>query len=222
MSNFKERIYQGLQGKYEGLKNGFDRLNNLIYNTQRKTYTLVGGLSGSGKTTLVNFMLINSITDAEKKGIPIDVFYYSYEIDKETTKANWLSLLIYNKHKIVIPPELIAGLGNNRLNTQQLELVESELENLDNLFNRINFRFEADNPTGIFKELREHAEKRGEFIYEPYGNENKKRITGYKFHDENRYVLVVMDHIALMKLERGFSLKENIDKYSEYLSLIHI
>ncbi len=218
MSSFKQRIEDGLAGKFKGLSNGFNRLNKYIYNTQRKTYTLIGGLSGSAKTTLVNYILLNNIEDADKNNIPIDIFYYSYEIDEETTKANWLSVLIYKKHKIIIPPEKISGLGDNRLSKAEQELVNLMLPYLDSIFSRINFRFETNNPTGIYNELYQHALKVGDFKYEEYkiGEEVKKRTIGYKFHEEDRYVLVVLDHQALMKRERGFTLKENIDKYSEY------
>lgn len=218
MSNFKQRIEDGLSGKFTGLKNGFNRLNTYIYGTQRKTYTLIGGLSGSAKTTLVNYILLNSIADADSQNIPIDIFYYSYEIDEESTKANWLSVLINKKHRIVIPPEKISGLGNNRLTDQELDLVDDILPELEALFERINFRFETTNPTGIYNELYDYANKIGDFKYEDYNieNETKKRIIGYSFKDEKRYVLIVLDHMALMRRERGYTLKENIDKYSEY------
>lgn len=219
MSSFKQRIEDGLAGKFKGLANGFDRLNNYIYNTQRKTYTLIGGLSGSAKTTLVNYILLNNIEDADNSNTPIDIFYYSYEIDEETTKANWLSVLIYKKHKIIISPEKIAGLGNNRLSKPEQELVNLMLPYLDTVFSRINFRFETNNPTGVYNELYQHAEKVGNFTYETYKDKNnidQRRLTGYKFHNEDRYVIVIMDHMALMRKERGFDLKANIDKYSEY------
>lgn len=218
MSSFKQRIEDGLAGKYQGLLNGFDRLNKLIHYTQRKTYTLIGGLSGAAKTTLVNYILLNNVEDARKKNVPIDIFYYSYEIDEETTKANWLSVLIYKNHRVIIPPEKISGLGDNRLSKPEQELVFKELPNLESIFNNINFRFESTNPTGIYNELMEHAKKIGKFKYEEYttNGEVKKRLVGYEFNNPDQYVLIVLDHISLMKLERGFTLKENIDKYSEY------
>lgn len=213
---YRERIYEGLEGKYKGLNNGFARLNKYLYGLQRRCYYLIGGQSGSGKTTLVNYMLLTAIADAESQGIPVDVFYYSYEIDEETTKSNWLSTIIYQKHKVVIPPEVIAGLGDNRLTDAQLRIVDAELPYLENLFTRINFRFEAENPTGIRNELVEHANKVGKFITEAYGTEGKRRTIGYIPDNPERYMIVIMDHMALMKHERGFNLKENIDKYSEY------
>jgi replicative DNA helicase len=71
MTPFEKRIKQGLDGEYEGLANGFNRLNNYIYNTQRSCYTLIGGLSGSSKTTLCDFIILR----------------ISMEIIQETTRS---------------------------------------------------------------------------------------------------------------------------------------
>jgi len=66
-------------------------------------------LSGSAKTTFLDFWILNAIEDADTKGIPINIIYYSWEIDEMSKKANWLSILIYKKYNIVIPPERIKG-----------------------------------------------------------------------------------------------------------------
>lgn len=148
MSDLKSRIEEGLEGKYEGLSNGFNRLNNYIFGVQRKCKTLIGGNSGTGKTTLCDFMVSNAIQDAENKNIELDVFYYSYEIDKVTKQCNWLSSIIYNKYGVTIPPERIKGLGQNRLSPYELGLVNSEIPNMEKMFSKINFYFKPENPTG--------------------------------------------------------------------------
>ena len=74
---FEERITEGINGKYQGLNNGFKRINSFIFGIQRSCYMLIGGLSGAAKTTLLDFMLINAIQDANSKNIPINIFYYS-------------------------------------------------------------------------------------------------------------------------------------------------
>ena len=217
-----ERIEQGQQGKYTGLDNGLGRINNHIYNFQRKWYYLIGGLSNTGKTTFVDFMLLNAIRDAEEQGIPIDIFYYSYEIDYETKFVQWLSNFIFYKYNIEIPPEKISGLGQYRLTQNEYDLVKMEIPHFEKLFKKIQFRFDPTNPTGIYRELLQYYDEHGEFIKEKYAGfndfgapEQKERISGYRAKD-NRYVIVVIDHIALLNLERKFSLKENIDKMSEY------
>lgn len=219
MSDLKSRIEEGLAGKYEGLSNGFDRLNNYIFGVQRKCKTLIGGNSGTGKTTLCDYMVSNAIQDAKAKNIELDVFYYSYEIDKVTKQCNWLSTIIFNKHGITIPPEKIKGLGQNRLDSYELSLVNAEIPYMEEMFSKINFYFKPENPTGMYYTLWKHGEKHGELIYDYYVNsEGKKdrKIVGFKPHNPDWQCLVVVDHLSLLSLERGFSVKENIDKWSEY------
>src|SRR5690606_18325194 len=100
MSNLRERIKEGVSGKYQGLKNGFNVLNNYIFGVQKKCYTLLGGASGVYKTTYLDFVISNAIEDANAKGIPIDVFYYSFEIDELTKKCNWASKFVFDKYGV--------------------------------------------------------------------------------------------------------------------------
>lgn len=215
----KERIEAGLKGDYAGLSNGLDRINDYIFGLQRSCYYLLGGLSGSAKTTFLDFMILNAIQDAEAKGITINIIYYSWEIDEVSKKANWISILVYQKYGITIPPETIKGFGKYRLTPEEQELVYNVLEDLDKIFNKIKWVWEATNPTGCYKEWWSHMETRGTFVKEKYKDENnelKERIIRFDLFDPKEYNIVAGDHFALAKLERGFELKQNIDKISEY------
>lgn len=221
--DLRSRIEDGLAGKYSGLDNGFNRLNEFIFGLQRRCYTLLGGSSGTYKTTLVDYMLFNALQDAESKGIKLNVFYYSFEIDKITKQCNWLSQLIANKYNHVISPERIKGLGGFRLTPGEKQMIDSEIEYLEKLFSYINFRFSPTNPTGIYNELWKFGEERGKlsrenstYVDNDGVTHNFSRITSYTPHDPNEYTVVIMDHMALMKKERGYQTKEVIDKYSEY------
>jgi replicative DNA helicase len=217
--SLKERIDEGLEGKFKGLSNGFDRLNNYIFGVQRKCKTLIGGNSGTGKTTLVDYILSNAMQDAEAKKINLDVFYYSFEIDKVTKQCNMLSAIIYEKYGLIISPEKIKGLGENRLSADEQEIVYSEIPHMEEMFAKIKFSFKPENPTGMYFTLWNYAKSKGKFSYEDYkdseGN-TKQKIIGFTPYDPNWQCVVVLDHLSLMSLERGFSVKENIDKWSEY------
>lgn len=214
----KDRITAGLAGDYEGLNNGLNRINDYIFGIQRSCYTLYGGGSGSGKTTLIDYQLLCAIEDAESKNITINIIYYSWEIDELTKKANWLSVLIYKKYGITIPPEKIKGLGKFRLTDDEQQLVFSEIPEVERIFNKINWIWQPLNPTGCYKYWWEFMKTRGTFKTEPYVDENDKpqeRIVSFELNDPTEYNIVVMDHVSLAKLERGFSLKQNLDKLSE-------
>lgn len=221
--SFEQRIIDGLEGKYQGLDNGLRRANKYLFGVQRGCYTLIGGLSGSAKTKLVDFILLNALNDAKNKGISINVFYYSYEIDEHTKRADWLSMLIYHKYDVIILPEKIKGLGDFRLSPDEQIMVNNELSNLNQLFSMVNWRWESANPTGIYKEWFTFMSSRGTFQKESYNDEfgrPKERIVKYTLNDPHEYNIAILDHFALCKLEsregKMFSLKENIDKLSEY------
>ncbi len=215
----RERIDDGLAGKFQGLANGFDRLNKYIFGIQKGTYYLIGGQSGVFKTTLTDFMLVNAIEDAKKKGIKLNVFYYSYEIDKLTKQCNWLSIEAYKKFGIIIPPEKVKGLGDFRLDAQEQEIINKCIPVVEDLFSYINFEFTPTNPTGIFHQCIDHFKDRGEFKYEYYLDENqnkKPKVVGFIPNDPDEVTLGVLDHLYFLKKERDFSTKENIDKHSEF------
>lgn len=92
---------------------------------------------------------------------------------------------------------------------------------------KITFIEEPENPTGINKYLIAHARLNGTFLEESYTTLDdshktvtKKRIVGYTPNNPDKYTIVVTDHIRKLRPERGFSTKQNIDKYLEYTTFI--
>lgn len=78
----------------------------------------------------------------------------------------------------------------------------------------ITFIEQKDNPTGIKKFLMNHAKKKGKFTEKKFGNST--RITGYKASDPNLFTIIVTDHLRKLVTERGFLMKQTVDKYIEY------
>lgn len=217
--DIRERIQQGLNGDFEGLANGFDRINDYIFGLQKKCYYLLGGASGTGKTTLADFILINALMDAEAKGINVNVFYYSFEIDEISKKCNWLSNIAYQKYDRIIAPEKIKGLGKFRLDEDEQLIINDCINDLDKIWSKINFTFQSVNPTGIYNTVWKFMETRGSFIYEEYIDSTgttRKKIKEYVPKDPKEQTILMMDHLFLLRKERGFSPKEVIDKMSEF------
>ena len=78
----------------------------------------------------------------------------------------------------------------------------------------ITFIKNADNPTGIFKGLLDHARLNGTIIEE--GKEGYKRMVGFKPKNPNKYTIVVTDHMRKLIPERTYGMKQTVDKMSEY------
>lgn len=78
----------------------------------------------------------------------------------------------------------------------------------------ITIRDQADNPTGIYKDVLNFAKGRGKL------KEVNKRLVSYTPNDSSEMVIVVIDHIRKLIPERGFNQKQTIDKMSEYLVIL--
>ena len=87
---------------------------------------------------------------------------------------------------------------------------------------KIEFIENRDNPTGMNKHILNHARKNGKFIERshkidtPDGPKTTTEIIGYKPKNPKKYTIVITDHVRKLKRERGFTMKENIDKWLEY------
>ena len=84
----------------------------------------------------------------------------------------------------------------------------------------INFIESRENPTGIYKHILKEAATQGKFRFHTYtdseGNE-KQSLSGYEPKDPGKYNIVIIDHCRKITTERGYTLKQNLDKFFEYL-----
>jgi hypothetical protein len=79
----------------------------------------------------------------------------------------------------------------------------------------IKFIEQKDNPTGIYKYLKKHAEKSGRFV--SYESGKVSRIGGYVSDCPEKYTIIVMDHLRKLINERGWQMKQSVDKMIEYM-----
>lgn len=217
---FLKEVDRGREGLNVGLKSGLPSLDKFTGNIQRKQIRLIGAQQKTGKTAYVDFThiiapyLLNPNDD-------IEWIYFSYEIDEISKKAKWAALFMQLKHGIYIDSSRILSRGeDNRLSDEEYELMlRVYAEDVLPLFEKINFIERKSNPTGIYKEVLSHATKNGEFEMTDYiDNDGKKRqyMKSYAPTNPDKYNIIIIDHVGLVKKERGFSKKENLDKLSEY------
>jgi len=84
---------------------------------------------------------------------------------------------------------------------------------------KIIIRERAENPTGMWHFLEDYAQKHGEYKFEYYTDKNGQQKPFNRTYTENnpdKFTIVICDHIRKPKRERGYSMKENVDKWLEY------
>ena len=87
----------------------------------------------------------------------------------------------------------------------------------------ITFFDHAENPTGLRNHIMKFAESRGQFLYDTYRDKNgvmQKKLIGYQPNNSEEYVIIITDTVRKLQKERGFNLKETIDKYLEYSTFL--
>jgi DnaB-like helicase C terminal domain len=222
--SFIYQVQSGREGNNAGLANGLHRINNYIYGTNRARYYLIGADSGAGKTTLTDFMfVINAWQAAKLKGIPIKIFYCSFEISKIEKVAKWVSYYIEKLHGKCIPSSYIIGrIHQNYLTPEELELVQSAYKMVEEMLKDIILIDSAVHPTSVFENIIEHHyETAGTVTREPVSAEDKAkgkkgRVLKYVANNPTAMTMLIVDHMALANPEMGLTLKGTIDKLSRY------
>jgi hypothetical protein len=79
------------------------------------------------------------------------------------------------------------------------------------------------NPTGMRNYVLHYAKANGAFITEKYKTRNDKnevvereRTVGYKPNNPELYTIIITDHVRKLSDERGYTMKQLIDKWAEY------
>lgn len=221
MSEFEDirkEIERGVLGKTSGLKMGFNRLNKYI-GIRKRMYTLIAGSTGSGKSAFLhNAYILNpyefSVSKHNTQKIGFKAILFSMERSKLYIITKWISRRIFLDHGVMIPVSKMLGWWDEKLTPTEFAYFAMYEEYIDGLLKSVDIIEGPQNPTGIYKYVKRYAENVGTVKEE---GEFKK---SYLPNDEDIITVVAVDHLGLMKTEKGMvSRKEAIDKTSEYLQI---
>lgn len=228
INNIKEARDRVLQGKVNCIPIPFPRFRAEFPGIQQKTYYLISGSAKSGKTQITNYLFVyNTLLYAYNNPGKINprIFYYNLEEDEEDITLRFMSYLLYTMSGKEISTTDLSSIDERKpLNNEILDILESaEFQSILKYYeDHVKF-MPSRNPTGIWKDITAYANSHGKTLYEDYTytdefgkSQTGKRIIGYTPDDPNEYVLIITDHISLLETERGGTLKNAIDKLSEY------
>ena len=210
----KREVELGIEGRNGGIPMGFNRLNRYI-GIRKSMYFLVGGLTGSGKTSFIDDAFVLNpfdwfISQKDPK-MKLRIIYRSMERSRTYKLAKWVGRKIFLDQGIIIPvPKLLGWTDKMTKDEHDLFLMyEDYMNQMEELITIIDG---PENPVGIAKELKTHAEENGEIIQ--IDKYNKKYVP----NNENEITIVVLDHIGLLKTTKDQPTKKQaIDKMSDEL-----
>ena len=185
--------------------------------------------SGKGKSQFTSYTFIYKplmFCYFTKADVDIKILYFPLEETPERIMQRFISWLLYDfsKGRIRISPRDLRS-TTSAVSQEILDVINTdEIQDILKYFEEhVIFPEEAANPTGIYKYCKSYAKAHGK-IYtktkmfkDELGVEYEKEVFDrYEQDNPNEYRLIIIDTINLIDTERGMTLKQSMDKLSEY------
>ena len=221
-------VEKGRLGENKGIPIPFKRLSEYIPNLQKKTFYLIGGATKSGKTSLADDVFLYGAYDYYKhlktidklEGLELEFDYFSFEIDTETKIIKGVSRKLWHDYGLIVDSKTILSKGKFHCSDEIYTLVRGYRDYFNDLEDILTISDSVDNPTGIYKQLLKKASQNGTVfkknINKDSNGEPIMRFDRYEPKNTNKYHFYFVDHLGLTMEERGFSLKQTMDKVSSY------
>lgn len=234
LENLEERRQRILSGGINCIPSPFKCFRNDFPGIEQGKYYLISGASKSGKSQLASYLflytpILYAYYHPEK--IRLKIFYFPLEETQEKITIRFMCHLLYflSHGKIRVSPMKLQSINKeNIIEPEILEILNSiEYRSiLDFYEDHVHFITER-NPTGYWKVISKYAAESGTIHRKKIIIENK--ATGvkqekevfdyYEPNDPDEYVITLLDHASQVEQERGMSLKECMDKLSEYMMI---
>lgn len=210
VDRFMDLVRRGRDGKNQGIKVGLKKLEKIIAGIQRSIYTVIAGSTGSGKTTYALYTYIYKPLMEKLGQDDFKIVYYSLEMTAEVLMAKLASMFIWEQHGIEITFDVILS-RDEIISEEHFKILEETYEWLTMVEKHLVIYDKAINSDGVYAHLKGYASQHGEF--KSVGEHQEVYIPKVK----DQYVIVVIDHIGLIRRKAGQSKKDAIDATSSYL-----
>ena len=240
--SLKERVLTNLRKRKEKIINGginsipspFVRFSDDFIGIEQSSYYVVTSSTKGSKTQFSSFVFVfNTLLYAyhNPEKVRVKIFYYPLEETPEDIMTRFMSYLLYilsGKQIRVSPTELKSTKNSNPVDDSILDLLNTEEYSKIIQFFEDNVIFSSStNPTGVYTECRRYAEEHGTVYKRKQKIKNDlgetveiEAFDHYEQSDPDEYRIIFYDHISLTSTERGLTLKQSIDKLSEYFVLL--
>ena len=229
LSSIKDRRQKILDGGINCIPSPFVRFRSEFPGIEQGQYITVTASTKGAKSQFSYFtMVFEPLLYAYNTGnVNLKYIIFPLEETPERITQRFMSYLLCklsNYQLRVSPSELRST--TKALSQDVINILESEA--YQDIFRyyeeHVIFSSEA-NPTGIYKFCKKYAEEHGTVEYTTYKIKDEfgieQEVRGFKSYtpyDPNEYVITMIDTLNLVDTERGLTLKQSMDKMSEYLA----
>lgn len=231
IDSIQKRRENAVNKRFNSIPSPFKRFSSQYAGIERGTYYLITAATKVGKTQITSYLFIFTplLFCYNHPSIDFKVFYFPFEETPERVTSRWISFLLFTLYDIEVDYQTLMSTANIPLEKSILDLINSEeIQKYLRFFEeRVQFIEDERNPTGIYKYMKNYAEENGKTYYTEYETTDefgiigtKKKFSHYVPNNPNSYVLFICDHISLVEAERGFTLKQSMDKLSEYCTIL--
>src|SRR5215217_5892167 len=204
MSNFIDSLYQKIEngrlGLNIGITTGLPKLDDVVGGIQKATYTLIFAGTSVGKTSFALFTHIYKPLREKLGDLSFRIVYYSLEMTAEVLLAKLLSLYIWEEYEVDISFSEILS-RREVLDDEKYGYVVLAREWLEQVMEHLTIYDKSLSSSALYANLKAYANKHGRF-------EEADNTTRYIPKLENETVVVILDHIFLIRPGQGQTQKE--------------
>jgi len=235
LSTIEERRQKIINGDINCIPSPLISFRNDFPGIEQDHYYLVSGSTKSGKSQITNFLFLYTpllYAYRHPDRVKVKIFYFPLEETPENITIRFMAYLLYtmSDSKIRISPSDLKSTRTDKiLSPDIIKLLHStEYQDILRFYEEHVLFFSDRNATGIWKTLIKYAEETGTTHKKKIVIENEKSnvkqerevFDFYEPKDEKEYVIIIVDHVSLLSVERGMSLRESINRLSEYMMIL--
>lgn len=209
LSNKKKRE----AGKYTSIPwIDLPKLTNILAGIEREKYTIITASPKVGKTQITDFLYLYQpykFVTQVKSNVKLKIFYFSLEISKEQKIRQVIAHKLFEEGIRLSPQKMRSVFQDYILPDDVLRTIDSYQDYFEKFENTVTFIDNVRNSYGIYKTIRDYAEKNGNYfdkngellpMQEIQSNRDAHslRINHYIPNNPDEYVIVITDHLSLM------------------------
>jgi replicative DNA helicase len=196
--------------------------------------TMITAGSGVGKTQVAKALAVREPLEyAVKNNMKLKIFYFALEESKQEFVDTMICNYVSQKSGIQIDILALQGYREKSIDAKIMLIIETYVEEMEELLGSVEVIDSVYNPTGIYKYLRNYADKNGTHHYEErvfiknkIDEDGKKYTVKEKVRPYSHYVpndptqmtIVVVDHMSLLTPEKN---KDTGNTMTQHQTMAH-